>query len=419
MPHNILYAQSGGVTAVINASACGVIETAARHLSHFSKVLAARDGVLGVLREEIYDLSHEAPAELAALRYTPGGAFGSCRADLGTPESHPEQYARLIEVLRAHDIGTFIYNGGGGSMLTAAKIARFARDRGLALTVIGIPKTIDNDLPQTDTSPGFGSAAKYIATSVREVSRDLSAMAATSTKVFILEVMGRHAGWLAAAAGLAFDAEDAPLLLLFAEVPFNEAVFSTALQDCVRRHGWCIVVVAEGLLCGEGAFCAQAQQSVVFGHEQLGGLAPQLAGLSRRLGFKTHWAVSDYFQRSARHLASRVDVEQAYACGAAAVTYALEGKTDVMIAIRRTSDDPYLWTLAGVPLDEVADIELPVPRTFIRSDGYGITEAARRYMSPLIQGEDLPPFRDGLPVFAALKLTLAPQKLPVWTAGLS
>ncbi|HUX81937.1 MAG TPA: 6-phosphofructokinase [Halothiobacillus sp.] len=419
MLHNILYAQSGGVTAVINASACGVIETAARHPTHFGKVYAARDGILGVLREELYDLSREDPAELAALRHTPGGAFGSCRADLGTPESHPEQYDRLIEVLRAHDIGTFIYNGGGGSMLTAAKIAHFARDQGLDLTVIGIPKTIDNDLPQTDTSPGFGSAAKYIATSVREVSRDLSAMAGTSTKVFILEVMGRHAGWLAAAAGLAFEMEDPPLLLLFAEVPFNEETFSKALQDSVQRHGWCIVVVAEGLLCAGGVFCAQAQQSGVFGHEQLGGLAPQLAGLSRRLGYKTHWAVSDYFQRSARHLASRVDVDQAYACGAEAVTYALKGKTDVMIAIRRTSDEPYLWTLEGVPLDDVADIELPVPRTFIRTDGYGITEAARRYLLPLIQGEDIPPFRDGLPVFAALKLNLVERKLPLWTGSLA
>lgn len=418
MQHNILYAQSGGVTAVINASACGVVETAARHPMHFGKVFAARDGILGVLREELYDLSFEDPAELAALRHTPGGAFGSCRADLGTPESHPEQYARLIEVLRAHDIGTFIYNGGGGSMLTAAKIAHFARDQGLDLTVIGVPKTIDNDLPQTDTSPGFGSAAKYIATSVREVSRDLSAMAGTSTKVFILEVMGRHAGWLAAAAGLAFDVEDSPLLLLFAEIPFNEAGFAEAIRARVQCHGWCIVVVAEGLLCGDGEFCAQAQQSVVFGHEQLGGLAPQLAGLSRRLGFKTHWAVSDYFQRSARHLASRVDVDQAYACGAEAVTYALEGKTDVMVAIRRTSDEPYLWTLEGVPLDEVADIELPVPRTFIRADGYGITEAARRYMLPLIQGEDLPPFRHGLPVFAALRLQRVVQKLPRWTSSL-
>lgn len=414
MPRNILYAQSGGVTAVINASACGVIETALRHPEAFGKVYAASEGILGVLREELFDLSLEAPDQIAALRHTPGGAFGSCRRDLGDPDTHPEQYARLVEVFRAHDIGTFFYNGGGGSMLTAAKVARFARASGLDLTVIGVPKTIDNDLPHTDTSPGFGSAAKYIATSVREVSLDLAAMAGTSTKVFILEVMGRHAGWLAAAAGLAFeDVNDSPLLLLLAEVEFEPERFIAALNDRVARHGWCVVVAAEGLMC-HNQFCAQAQTSEVFGHEQLGGLAPRLAQLVREQGYKTHWAVSDYFQRSARHLASRVDVEQAYACGAAAVSFALQGQTDLMVAIRRTSDEPYLWTLEAVPLDHVADVELPVPPAFIREDGYGITEAARRYMRPLIQGEDIPPFREGLPAFAELRLALAEKRLPAW-----
>lgn len=415
MPRNILYAQSGGVTAVINASACGVIETARRHPEAFGKVLAARDGILGVLHEDLYDLSLEDADQIAALRHTPGGAFGSCRVDLDDPADHPEQYERLLEVLRAHDIGTFLYNGGGGSMLTAAKVARFARARGLDLTVIGIPKTIDNDLPQTDTSPGFGSAAKYIATSVREVSRDLAAMAGTSTKVFILEVMGRHAGWLAAAAGLAFeDGDDSPLILLLAEIDFDEARFLAKLDEVVARHGWCIVVAAEGLMCGD-QFCAQAATSPTFGHEQLGGLAPRLAQLTRGRGYKTHWAVSDYFQRSARHLASRVDVEQAYACGAAAVSLALEGHTDVMVAIRRTSDEPYLWTLEGVPLEAVADVELPVPADYIRADGYGITAAARRYLRPLIQGEDIPPFRDGLPVFAKLRRVAVTKQLPPWT----
>ena len=414
MPRNILYAQSGGVTSVINASACGVIETALRHPEAFGKVYAAREGILGVLREELFDLSLESPDQLAALRYTPGGAFGSCRRDLGDPDTHPEQYARLVEVFRAHDIGAFFYNGGGGSMLTAAKVARFARASGLDLTVIGVPKTIDNDLPHTDTSPGFGSAAKYIATSVREVSLDLAAMAGTSTKVFILEVMGRHAGWLAAAAGLAFeDVNDSPLLLLLAEVEFEPERFIAALNDKVAQHGWCVVVAAEGLMC-HNQFCAQAQTSEIFGHEQLGGLAPRLAQLVREQGYKTHWAVSDYFQRSARHLASRVDVEQAYACGAMAVTQALKGKTDLMVAIRRNCDDPYLWSLEGVALDEVADVEMPVPPEFIREDGYGITEAARRYMRPLIQGEDMPPFRNGLPAFAELRLALTEKRLPAW-----
>ncbi|MHB9020543.1 MAG: 6-phosphofructokinase [Halothiobacillus sp.] len=414
MPHNVLYAQSGGMTAVINASACGVIETVHRHPEHFCKVFAARDGILGILREELYDLALETPSEIAALRHTPGGAFGSCRADLGEPDTHPEQYARLLAVIRAHDIGTFIYNGGGGSMLTAAKVARFARLNDLDLKVIGVPKTIDNDLPKTDTSPGFGSAAKYIATSVREVSRDLAAMSGTSTKVFIMEVMGRHAGWLAAAAGLAFETEDFPLLLMFPETPFIERDFTAALQERIARHGWCIVVVAEGLLCSDSSFCVQAQRSMTFGHEQLGGMAPQLATLTRKLGYKTHWAVSDYFQRSARHIASKVDVEQAYACGVVAVTHAMSGRSDVMVSIRRTSDEPYLWTLDAVPLDEVADVELPVPAEYIRADGFGITAAARRYMLPLIQGEDIPPFRDGLPVFAELKLQMAVKRLPDW-----
>lgn len=414
MPHNILYAQSGGVTAVINASACGVIETARKHPEHFSKVFAARDGILGILREELYDLSQVSSSEIAALRHTPGGAFGSCRADLGEPDTHPEQYQRLLDVLAAHDIGTFIYNGGGGSMLTAAKVARFARARGLDLTVIGVPKTIDNDLPMTDTSPGFGSAAKYIATSVMEVSRDLAAMSGTSTKVFVLEVMGRHAGWLAAAAGLAFESDDAPVLLLFPERPFNPAVFQDALKQRVQQYGWCVVVVSEGLLCSDHAFCAQEQSSETFGHEQLGGMAPNIAAMSRALGCKTHWAVSDYFQRSARHLASRVDVDQAYACGAAAITYAMEGQTDVMVSILRLSHEPYLWSLGAVPLNDVADVELPVPPEYIRADGYGITNAARRYMQPLIQGEDLPPFRSGLPVFVQMGFELAVKRLPEW-----
>ncbi len=411
MVHNILYAQSGGVTAVINASACGVIETARRFPQKFGKVFAAQEGILGVLREQLYDLSVEDPAQIAMLRHTPGGAFGSCRMDIGSPDTHPEQYARLVDVFKAHDIGTFFYNGGGGSMLTAAKVARFARAHGLDLTVIGVPKTIDNDLSLTDTSPGFGSVAKYIATSVREVSLDLAAMCGTSTKVFILEVMGRHAGWLAAAAGLAFEGDDTPLLILMAEIEFEPQRFLAALHDKVAQHGWCVVVAAEGLMCN-GQFCTLAAESEIFGHEQLGGLAPLLAKLTRDAGYKTHWAVSDYFQRSARHLSSRVDVEQAYACGAAAVSLAAKGKTDVMVAIRRTSDVPYLWTLDAVHLDQVADIELPVPAEYIRADGFGITQAARHYMLPLIQGEDSPPFRDGLPVFAKLKLQYTPAKLP-------
>ncbi|WP_407275527.1 6-phosphofructokinase [Halothiobacillus sp. DCM-1] len=414
MARNLLYAQSGGVTAVINASACGVIETARRHPDAFARVFAAEEGILGVLRESLLDLSQESASEIAALRHTPGGAFGSCRADLGDPQHQRAQYDRVLAVLRAHDIGTFVYNGGGGSMLTAANLARYARSMGEPLTVIGVPKTIDNDLPHTDTSPGFGSAAKYIVTSVREAALDLASMSGSSTKVFITEVMGRHAGWLAAVAGLAFSSDDSPLLILLPEIRFDRNAFVTALKRVVERHGYAVVVVAEGLLCEDQSFCAQAAVSEIFGHEQLGGMAPQLAQLTRALGLKTHWAVSDYFQRSARHLASRVDVEQAYACGAAAVRYAMEGMTDVMVAIERTSDEPYLWTLKPVALDSVADVELSVPADYIRADGFGITEAARRYLLPLIQGEDIPPFRHGLPVFAELARVRVPPRLPGW-----
>ncbi|MDD3608397.1 MAG: 6-phosphofructokinase [Halothiobacillaceae bacterium] len=415
MQKNALYAQSGGVTSVINASACGVIQTARAHPDRIGRVFAADNGILGVLNEDLIDLDQESPETIAALKHTPGGAFRSCRFDLGDFESHRHQYERLIEVFEAHDIGYFFYNGGGGSMLTARKVAWLSEKMGHPIVCMGIPKTIDNDLPLTDTSPGFGSAAKYIATSVREVSFDLSSMATTSTKVFVLEVMGRHAGWLAAAAGLAFEGEDPPLLLLLAEVPHDSARFLNALRDKVHRHGWCIVVAAEGLRCVDGQFCGVEQASPIFGHEQLGGLAPKLAHQIREgLGYKTHWAVSDYFQRSARHLASAVDVEQAYAVGRAGVELALAGKNAMMPVIRRLSSRPYFWEIDAVNLTEVADVEMPVPPSFIREDGYGITEVAREYMAPLIEGESYPPFVHGLPDYARIRGVKVPKKLSAW-----
>lgn len=414
MPKNILYAQSGGVTAVINASACGVIQTARRHPERFGRIFAARDGVLGVLHEEIMDVDQESEETIEALRHTPGGAFGSCRFDLGDPDTHPEQYERLVEVFRAHDIGYFFYNGGGGSMDTALKIAGIGDRMGYPITCIGVPKTIDNDLTCTDTSPGFGSAAKFIATVVREASLDVASMASSSTKVFIMEVMGRHAGWLAAAAALAQeDPAHPPMLILFAEIPFVPEHFFERLEATIREHGYCIVVASEGLKNPAGKLISIAEDNDVYAYIQLGGVAPTLARMIKdRTSHKIHWAVADYIQRSARHIAARVDVEQAYATGQKAVELAMEGRHSVMPTILRVAEDPYRWETGWVDLARVANIEQGMPRHFITQDGFHITEACRRYLRPLIEGEDYPPYEHGLPRYAHLKKVLLPKKLP-------
>ncbi|WP_018867920.1 MULTISPECIES: 6-phosphofructokinase [unclassified Thioalkalivibrio] len=414
MPQNALYAQSGGVTAVINASAWGVIEAVRAHPAHFGKIYAARDGILGVLREEIIDLDQEDPLTLAALRHTPGGAFGSCRFDLGDPDKDPQQYERLVEVFRAHDIGTFFYNGGGGSMDTALKIAKMGERMGFPIKAIGVPKTIDNDLAVTDSSPGFGSAAKFIATAVREASLDVESMHTSSTKVFVMEVMGRHAGWLAAAAALAqeFDGQP-PMLILFAEVPFDQDDFLEHLNRTIERHGYCVVVVSEGIKNPDGELFSVAQSHDVYAYTQLGGAAPRLAELIReKTGHKLHWAVVDYIQRASRHIASKVDVEQAYACGRAAVEGVVASEDAFMPIIRRDSNQPYRWSIGFTPLETVADIEQGMPRNYITPDGYGITQAARDYLRPLIQGEDAPPFERGLPCYPRIRGELLPKRCP-------
>jgi len=416
MPKNVLYAQSGGVTAVINASAYGVIQTARAHPEAFGRVYAARDGILGVLQEELIDLDQESEETIAGLRHTPGGAFGSCRFDLGDPNTHPEQYRRLVEVFKAHDIGYFFYNGGGGSMDTALKVARISDEMGYPIRSIGVPKTIDNDLACTDTSPGFGSAAKFIATVVREASMDVESMASSSTKVFIMEVMGRHAGWLAAAAALAQQDKDSPpMLILFAEIPFDEADFLARLNDVIETYGYCVVVASEGVKGPDGKLLTVAQSHEVYAYTQLGGVAPMLAGMIKeKTGHKIHWAVADYIQRAARHIASRVDVEQAYAAGAMAVHFAAEGHTGFMPVIQRLSDEPYLWTVGRVPLEQVANIEQGMPREYITEGGYGITEACRRYLRPLIEGEDYPPYEGGLPRYVRIRGELLEKKLPAF-----
>ena len=413
---NAFYAQSGGVTAVINATACGVIETARRHEDRIGTVFAGRNGILGALAEELIDTSRETPAAIAALRETPGGAFGSCRYKLAPPEKDEREYARLMDVFRAHDIGYFFYNGGGDSQDTAHKVAELGEREGYPIACVGIPKTVDNDLPLTDTCPGFGSVAKYVAVSIREAALDVASMCETSTKVFILEVMGRHAGWIAAAAGLAQrDRGDAPHLILFPEVPFDEKDFLQKVKQTVEANGYCVIAASEGTRYADGRFLAEAGTRDAFGHTQLGGVAPVLAEIvNSSLGYKYHWAVADYLQRPARHIASGVDVEQAYAVGEAAVEFALSGKNAVMAAIVRKSDKPYRWQIGEVPLKRVANVERTMPKAYISGDGYGITAAARRYLAPLIAGEAYPTYAGGLPSYISLTNELAPKKLAPW-----
>jgi ATP-dependent phosphofructokinase / diphosphate-dependent phosphofructokinase len=402
---NAFYAQSGGVTAVINASACGVIETARRHPTKIGKVYAGRHGILGALTEDMIDTGKESKATIAALRYTPGGAFGSARYKLAGLEKNRAQYERLIDIFRAHDIGYFFYNGGNDSMDTAQKVSEIAVQMDYPIICVGVPKTIDNDLPITDCCPGFGSAAKYIAISTKEAALDVASMARTSTKVFVLEVMGRHAGWMAAAGGLAnAKAGEAPHIILFPEIAFDKANFLAKVKETVEKRGFCVVVVSEGVKDAAGKFLAEAGGKDAFGHAQLGGVGPVVAQMTQEaLGYKFHWAVADYLQRSARHIASQVDVDQAYAVGKAAVEFALKGKNAVMPIIVRKSGKPYRWTIGEAPISAIANQEKKVPRNFITEDGFGITPACRRYLLPLIGGEGYPPYRDGLPAYATLK----------------
>jgi 6-phosphofructokinase len=412
-PRNAFYAQSGGVTAVINASAAGVIETARRHRRHIGKVLAGRHGIIGGLTEDLIDVSAESAATLRGLRHTPAGAFGSARFKLKGLEQNRAEYERLIEVFRAHDIGYFFYNGGNDSMDTALKVSQIGEALGYPVTCVGIPKTVDNDLPLTDCCPGFGSVAKYVAVSTREAALDVASMARTSTKVFVLEVMGRHAGWIAAAGGLAGEkADDPPQVILFPEITFDEAAFLAKVKGSVEKNGYCVIVVSEGVKNPEGKFLAEAGTRDAFGHAQLGGVGPVIAGLVKdKLGYKYHWAVADYLQRAARHIASKTDVEQAYAVGRAAVEYAVKGMHAVMPAIIRKSSKPYRWKIEPVPLANVANVEKKVPRDFITADGFGITAKARRYLAPLIAGEDYPPYRNGLPDYVRIKGKAVKKKL--------
>ncbi len=412
-PKNAFYAQSGGVTAVINASASGVIETARKHKNKIGKVYAGRNGIIGALTEDLIDTSGDTPRAIAALRHTPSGAFGSCRYKLKSLEENRRQYERLIEVFAAHDIGYFFYNGGGDSADTCLKVSQLSETMGYPIQAIHVPKTVDNDLPITDNCPGFGSVAKYIAVSTREASFDVASMAKTSTKVFIIEVMGRHAGWIAAAGGLASSADtEIPILILFPEVKFDRKKFMGKVDRLVKKHGYVSVVVSEGVKGPDGKFLSDQGLKDAFGHAQLGGVAPVVAGMVKQdLDLKYHWAVADYLQRSARHIASKTDVDQAYAVGREAVRMALKGENAVMPAIKRVSNKPYRWKIEKASLDKVANVEKMMPKNFITRDGFGITDKCREYLEPLIKGEDYPPYKNGMPQYIRLKNKPVRKKL--------
>ena len=413
MVQNIFYAQSGGVTAVINATACGVIESA-RKSKKLGKVLAGKNGIIGALKEELIDTSLESEKDIAALRHTPSGAFGSCRFKLKSLSENKAEYQRLIDVFQAHNIGYFFYNGGGDSQDTANKVSQLSLQMGHPICCIGIPKTVDNDLPITDTCPGFGSVAKYVAVSTMEAGLDVASMAESSTKIFVLEVMGRHAGWIAAASGLAKDNPLAPPhIILFPEVAFDKAKFLVRVKQTVNRVGYCVVVASEGAQYADGRFLADAGAKDAFGHTQLGGVAPALVEMIKGAhGYKCHWSVADYLQRAARHIASATDVAQAYAVGEAAVQFALEGKNAVMPVIKRKKTKLYQWEIGEAPLSRVANVEKKMPKSFITKDGFGITGKAREYLAPLIRGEDYPPYKNGLPQYVRLKNKLVRKKLP-------
>lgn len=415
--HNAFYAQSGGVTPVINASAAGVLQAAAKHTDKINKVYAGQDGILGALSENLIDTSLESSADIEALKYTPSGAFGSCRYKLKSIDEHRAEYERLIDVFKAHDIRYFFYNGGGDSQDTSYKVSQLSESMGYPITCVGVPKTIDNDLPFTDCSPGFGSVAKYVAVSILEASMDVASMSSSSTKVFVMEVMGRHAGWIAAASGLAADQRGlGPDIILFPEVDFDQKAFLAKVDATVKAKGQCSIVVSEGAHNADGTFLADSGVRDAFGHAQLGGVAPVVTGIIKdALGLKCHWAVCDYLQRAARHIGSKTDVEQAYALGEAAVELAVAGTTAVMPTIIRTNNSPYTWEIGHAPLADVANVEVKMPIDYISDDGFFITDKCREYLSPLIQGEDYPSYSNGIPDYVVLKKQMIDKKLPPFT----
>ena len=412
MKKNAFYAQSGGVTSVINASASAVI-LEARKSAKIGKIYAGKNGILGALREELIDTSKESKKFIESLQYRPGGVFGSCRYKLKSIEDNLKEYERLIEVFKAHNIGYFFYNGGNDSADTALKISQISNKLNYPLQCIAIPKTVDNDLAVTDCCPGFGSVAKYVVTSTIEAALDVESMYESSTKVFILEVMGRHAGWIAGSSCLAQDSHPgAPHIILLPEVIFNQKKFLAKVKETVKKHGFCVIVASEGIKNSKGKFLAESDSKDAFGHSQLGGVAPRLAELiNKKLQLKNHWAVADYLQRSASHLSSGVDRAHAYEVGKKAVQYALKGLNGVMPIIKRKSSMPYQWEVVPAPLTKIANVEKKLPAGFISKDGLGMTKRARSYFQPLIEGKvtDIKTTN-----YQAGKMEMVPKKLKSW-----
>ena len=412
MKKNAFYAQSGGVTSVINASASAVI-LEARKSAKIGKIYAGKNGILGALREELIDTSKESKKFIESLQYRPGGVFGSCRYKLKSIEDNLKEYERLIEVFKAHNIGYFFYNGGNDSADTALKISQISNKLNYPLQCIAIPKTVDNDLAVTDCCPGFGSVAKYVVTSTIEAALDLESMYESSTKVFILEVMGRHAGWIAGSSCLAQNSHPgAPHIILLPEVTFNQNKFLTKVKETVKKNGFCVIVASEGIKNSKGKFLAESDSKDAFGHSQLGGVAPRLAELiNKKLKLKNHWAVADYLQRSASHLSSGVDRAHAYEVGKKAVQYALKGLNGVMPIIKRKSSMPYQWEVVPAPLTKIANVEKKLPAGFISKDGMGMTKRARSYFQPLIEGKvkDIKTTN-----YQAGKMEMVPKKLKSW-----
>ena len=420
MKRNVFYAQSGGVTPVINATAAGLIDYLKKNKSSFGKLFIGKNGIAGALNEELIDVSKENPTELKKLIHTPGGAFGSCRIKLKDPVKNKREFHRILEVFKAHNIGYFFYNGGGDSQDTTLKISNYCKEHGYNVTCIGLPKTIDNDLPVTDNCPGFGSVAKYIAISTYEASLDVVSMANSSTKVFLLEVMGRHAGWLAASAGVIKDKESMPPhIILLPEIVFDEKRFLKKVKETVKKYGFCVIVASEGIKNKNNKFIAASSSKDSFGHAHLGGVAPKLANIiTMKLSYKVHWAVADYLQRAARHIGSSVDVKQAYMVGYKALEYAKKGINGVMLTISRKKSKNYQWEIKYTKLENVANVEKELPKSFISKDGFGVTRSCKKYMQNLISGQDYPPYKDGIPLYAKLKHILVKKRLKSFKANL-
>ncbi|MDB9700851.1 6-phosphofructokinase [Gammaproteobacteria bacterium] len=412
MKKNAFYAQSGGVTSVINASASAVILEAKKH-PEIGRVFAGKNGILGALREDLIDTSKESRKFVEDLQFRPGGVFGSCRYKLKGINENLKEYQRLMEVFQAHNIGYFFYNGGNDSADTALKISQISKKLGYPLQCIAIPKTVDNDLAVTDCCPGFGSVAKYVATSTIEAALDVESMCETSTKVFVLEVMGRHAGWIAGSSILAQNSHPgAPHIILLPEVVFKQGEFLAKVKKTVADHGFCVIVASEGIKNSRGKFLAESSSKDAFGHSQLGGVAPRIAELiEKKLKLKNHWAVADYLQRSASHLSSGVDRKHAYEVGKKAVEYAVKGMNGVMPIIQRISDSPYQWKVVPAPLNKIANVEKKLPANFISKDGFSLTSKAKAYFQPLVEGDSDPKRTMS---YKAGKMHMVQKKLKPW-----